>query len=127
LKARQFDAPGALSYVQQCGTCHLADGKGQAPYLPALAGNPVVVDPSPASLINVVLNGSQAIVVNDLPDAYRMPQFRALLSDQEVADVVSFIRSGWGNQAAPVDAATVAKLRKVTDPASDQVQILRMK
>jgi hypothetical protein len=40
---------------------------------------------------------------------------------------VSFIRSSWGNKAAPATAAEVAEIRKVTDPASDQVQILRMK
>ena len=84
-------------------------------------------DPSPASLINVVLNGSNAIVVDGLPDAYRMPQYRVLLGDQDVADVVTFIRQGWGNKAAAVTAQDVAEIRKLTDPASDQVQILRMK
>ena len=49
---------------------------------------------------NIVLNGSQAVVIDGLPDAYRMPQYRVLLKDQKVADVVSFIRSSWGNSAA---------------------------
>jgi mono/diheme cytochrome c family protein len=127
LTSQEFGSAGALTYMQQCMSCHLPDGKGSAPYLPPLAGNPVVADPSPSSLINVVLNGSNAIVVDGLPDAYRMPQYRVLLSDQEIADVVSFIRSSWGNKAAPATAAEVAEIRKVTDPASDQVQILRMK
>ncbi|MGZ6253154.1 MAG: c-type cytochrome [Candidatus Binataceae bacterium] len=127
LASQAFEAPGALTYMQQCMACHLPDGKGSAPYLPPLAGNPVVADPSPASLINVVLNGSNAIVVDGLPDAYRMPQYRVLLGDQEVADVVTFIRQGWGNKAAAVTAKDVADIRKLTDPASDQVQILRMK
>jgi mono/diheme cytochrome c family protein len=127
LKAAKFDAPGSAVYAQQCMTCHLADGNGQGEYLPPLAGNPVVADPSPASLINIVLNGSQAVVIDGMPDAYKMPQYRVLLNDQEVADVVSFIRSGWGNTAAKVTAADVAAMRKATDPASDQVHILRMK
>jgi mono/diheme cytochrome c family protein len=127
LRTGKYDAPGAVTYAQQCMTCHLADGKGQGEYLPPLAGNPVVADPNAESLINVVLNGSQAVVIDGMPDAYKMPQYRVLLNDQEVADVVSFIRSGWGNAASKVTAADVAKIRKATDPASDEVHILRMK
>ena len=127
LKAAKYDAPGAVTYAQQCMTCHLANGAGQGEYLPPLAGNPVVADPSAASLINIVLNGSQAVVIDGMPDAYKMPQYRVLLDDQQVADVVSFIRSGWGNSASKITAAEVAEMRKATDPASDQVHILRMK
>ena len=75
----------------------------------------------------VVLNGSTPLVVKGTPDAYRMPQFRLQLSDQQIADVVSYIRAGWGNKASPVTAAQVADLRKSTDPTSDQVVILRMR
>ena len=57
---------------------------------------------------------------------FRMPQFRQQLTDQDIAEVTTFIRNGWGNQAAPVAAAQVAKLRKTTDPASDRVIVLRM-
>jgi alcohol dehydrogenase (quinone), cytochrome c subunit len=56
-----------------------------------------------------------------------MPQFRQQYSDQEIADVVTLIRNGWGNQASVVTAAEVAKLRKVTDPATDQIIILKMR
>ena len=127
LKTRKFDSPGALTYVQQCITCHLADGKGYAPYLPPLAGNRVAADPDPVSLVNIVLNGSARVVVDGMPDAYRMPQYRVLLTDQEIAEVVTFVRTSWGNKATPVTAADVAKIRKITDPAGDQVHILRMK
>ena len=127
LQAREYAAPGALTYAQQCMTCHLADGAGFAPYLPPLAGNPITVDPHPESLINIVLNGTMRIVVDGMPDAYKMPQYRILLSDQEVADVVSFIRTSWGNKAERVTAEKVAEIRKLTDPASDQIHILRMK
>ena len=56
-----------------------------------------------------------------------MPQFRAQLSDQQIADVVSFIRGGWGNQAPAVGKQAVADLRKETDPASDRLVILKMR
>jgi alcohol dehydrogenase (quinone), cytochrome c subunit len=119
--------PGATTYTGTCANCHGFDGKGFAPYMPALAGNPIVLDNDPSSLINLVLNGSNPLVVKGTPDAYRMPQFRQQYSDQEIADVVTFIRNGWGNQAPPITAAEVAELRKTTDPTSDQVIILKMR
>jgi alcohol dehydrogenase (quinone), cytochrome c subunit len=120
-------APGAATYATRCASCHGLDAKGFAPYLPPLAGNPTVLGSDAASLINLVLNGSTPLVVKGTPDAYRMPQFRLQLSDQEIADVVTFIRGGWGNQASPVTAAQVADLRKSTDPTSDRVVILKMR
>jgi alcohol dehydrogenase (quinone), cytochrome c subunit len=49
------------------------------------------------------------------------------LSDEDIADTVTFIRNSWGNQAPAVTAAQVAKLREATDPASDQVIVLKMR
>ena len=119
--------PGAGTYATRCASCHGLDGKGAAPYMPPLAGNPTVLGTDPSSLINLVLNGSTPLVVKGTPDAYRMPQFRTELSDQQIADVVTFIRGGWGNQAAPVTVKEVVDLRKSTDPTSDQVTILKMR
>jgi mono/diheme cytochrome c family protein len=95
--------------------------------MPGLAGNPVVLSDDPSSLINLTLNGSIPLLVNGAPDAYRMPQFRQQLSDQGVAEVLTFIRGGWGNHAPAVTARQVAKLRRKTDPSSDQVIVLRMR
>jgi hypothetical protein len=95
--------------------------------MPALVGNPVVLDDNPSSLINLVLNGSIPLAAMGMPDAYRMPQFRQQLSDQDIAEVITFIRNGWGNRAPAVTAPQVAKLRKTTDPTSDQVIILKMR
>ena len=92
-----------------------------------IAGNPVVLDEDPSSLINVVLNGSVPLVAQGTPDAYRMPQFRQRLSDQDAADVITSKRSRWGNQAPAVTATQVAKLCKTTNPTSDQVIILKMR
>jgi len=55
-----------------------------------------------------VFNGSSRIVVDGVPDVYRMPPFRTRLSDQEIADVVTFIRGGWGNRAGAANARDVA-------------------
>jgi len=127
LKSGHPGQPGAVIYEGSCVSCHGNDGHGFSPYLPRLAGNPTVLDGNPSSLINVVLNGSTPLVVKGTPDAYRMPQFRVQLSDQEIADVLTFIRSGWGNDAPPVTADQVATERHNTDPSSDQVIVLRMR
>jgi mono/diheme cytochrome c family protein len=127
LRSGHAPQPGATVFAGSCANCHGFDGKGFALYMPALAGNPVVLDTDPSSLINLVLNGSNPLVVKGTPDSYRMPQFRLQYSDQEIADVVTFIRNGWGNSAPVVTAAEVAELRKTTDPTSDQVLILKMR
>jgi alcohol dehydrogenase (quinone), cytochrome c subunit len=127
LRSGRASDPGATVYTGTCANCHGLDAKGFSPFIPALAGNPIVLDNDPSSLINLVLNGSNPLVVKGTPDAYRMPQFRQQYSDQQIADVVTFIRNGWGNQAPAITAAQVAELRKTTDPTSDQVIILKMR
>jgi len=127
LRSGHPSQPGATIYTGTCADCHGFDAKGFGPYTPALAGNPIVLDNDPSSLVNLVLNGSTPLVVKGTPDPYRMPQFRLQYSDQEIADVVTFIRNGWGNQAPAVTAAEVGKLRKTTDPTSDQIIILKMR
>jgi mono/diheme cytochrome c family protein len=128
LNASQFNAPGSLEYVQYCAGCHGRDGKGAAPYIPPLAGNPAVLDPDAVSLINIALNGSSPVVIHGTPDAYRMIPFRAALNDEHVAELLTFVRTSWGNDAAPVKAGQVAALRAKTDPVRyEELDLLRMR
>jgi mono/diheme cytochrome c family protein len=127
LQSGKPQQPGAAVYLGFCAPCHRIDGKGQAPFMPPLAGNPAVLDANPSSLINLVLNGAEPLVAKGVPDAYRMPQYRIQLNDEEIAQTLSFVRSGWGNDAAPVTTDDVKKLRPVTDPSSDRVIILKMR
>jgi len=119
-------APGEQTFLARCSSCHGADGRGQAPWIPPLAGaTSMQVDAS--SAINVVLNGSARIVADGVPDAYRMPPYRKQLSDRDAADVINYIRSSWGNSGAKTDAKAVGELRQHTDPASSNVIILQMR
>jgi mono/diheme cytochrome c family protein len=95
--------------------------------LPPLAGNVSVLEHDPSSLINIILNGAGRIVVNGVPDSYRMTPFRVLLSDQDIADIGTFVRSGWGNAAGSLNATQVHALRNATDPTSDRVIVLRLR
>lgn len=102
---------GAVLYTTYCLHCHGADGKGAAPYLAPLAGNPNLLEKEATSLVNVVLNGSLPLIIDGLPAPYPMPAYRTVLSDQEVADVVTFTRQSWSNNRGPVTASDVQKMR----------------
>jgi len=123
-----FSETGSQDYYEYCSNCHGTNGQGYYPYQPPLAGNPVVMDADPSSLINLTLNGSLRVIAEQGPDVNDMPYFRQLLSDQEIADVITYIRSSWGHNAAPVTAAQVSEIRQSTDPTrNDDIFVLRMK
>jgi mono/diheme cytochrome c family protein len=89
LNAGDFSAAGSGLYLKQCGFCHGLDGRGHGQLLPPLAGNPTVIEDDPSSVINIVLNGAGRIVTRGVPDSYRMPPFRVLLSDRDVSRTLS--------------------------------------
>tara|TARA_R110000824_G_scaffold52692_4_gene146132 strand:- start:64037 stop:65377 length:1341 start_codon:yes stop_codon:yes gene_type:complete len=123
-----FSSPGAQIYYEYCSNCHVTGGNGYYPYQPALAGNPGVLDPNASTLINMTLNGSLRIVSSTGPATTDMPYFRLLLNDQQIADVLSYIRSSWGNEASAVSPEQVARVRAATDPTqNDDIFVLRMK
>jgi mono/diheme cytochrome c family protein len=112
---RPANDAGAKVYAAYCMHCHGTDGKAFAPMLAPLAGNPNVLERDPTSLINVTLNGTEARVIGGLPAAYPMPNFANVLTDQQVADVLTFVRAGWNNDAPAVHVVDIVKLRKATE------------
>jgi len=124
---QRLKVPGAQTFVAKCSSCHALDGRGQRQWIPPLAGATSSLVKEAASSINVTLNGSGRIVANGVPDAYRMPPFRNQLSDKEIADVLSFVRTSWGNQGGVVKEEDVKDLRDRTNPASSDVIILQMR
>lgn len=118
---------GAQTFMAKCSFCHGADGRGKNQWIPPLAGSTSSLQKESASQINVALNGSARVVAAGIPDAYRMPPFRQQLSDQQIADVLSFVRSSWGNQGGAVVPDDVKSLREHTDPASSSPIILQMR
>lgn len=103
---------GAAVYIDNCAACHRTDGHGYTRVFPALAGNPVLQSEDATSLIHIVLKGGTLAATHTAPSTFTMPAYAWRLSDQEVADVVNFIRSSWGNQASVVKAGDVASIRK---------------
>jgi mono/diheme cytochrome c family protein len=112
LKNGDASKPGARIYLDNCAACHRPDGVGYEQVFPRLAGNPVVQAENPQSLISIVLEGSQTPRTARTPAQFTMPHFAWRLSDKDVADVVNFIRTSWGNSALPASSTDVAKIRK---------------
>ena len=103
---------GAAVYIDNCAACHRTDGNGYKRVFPALAGNPVLQSEDPTSLIHIVLKGGTLPATHTAPSTFTMPAFDWRLSDQEVADVVNFIRTSWGNKGGDVTAKEVKALRE---------------
>ena len=104
-------ARGAKLYDQHCEQCHGARGEGVPQAYPPLAGNRAVSLPSAANLVQIVLNGGYAPATAGNPRPFGMPPYVLLLSDADVAAVLTHIRASWGNEAPPVTELEVNRLR----------------
>lgn len=99
---------GATLFSDNCAACHQAQGEGVPGAFPALAGNKVVQgDPKDAAW--VVTHGRGG-----------MPNFAEDLNDEQVASILTYMRSAWGNKAGPVDAAVVKGVRGQPAPPNNQ-------
>jgi mono/diheme cytochrome c family protein len=99
---------GAKVYQTNCSSCHQANGQGVEGTFPPLAGNPVVTG-DPKQVIHIVkygLNGS--IQVSGHTFNGMMPAWGQQLSNADVAAVITYIRSSWGNSAPAVSESDVA-------------------
>ena len=107
---------GAKLYEKHCAECHgeqgqgIRDAGGRFAY-PPLAGNRAVTLASPANLVQIVLNGGFAPATQGHPRPFGMPPFVLTLSDSEVAAILTYLRTQWGHQAAPVSELDVQQLR----------------
>jgi len=102
---------GKKIYDAQCAECHAAQGQGKPPDFPPLANNQSIVMSSAVNPIRMVLNGGYPPGTFKNPKPYGMPPFAQSLSDVEVAAVVTYIRTAWGNRGAPVSVKEVNELR----------------
>jgi mono/diheme cytochrome c family protein len=104
---------GQRAYLDNCNACHGSDGSGAPRTFPNLAKNENINAQNPISLIHIVLAGSSMPSTQTAPSAFAMPGFGWRLTDDEIADVLTFVRGNWGNQATAVSAQEVGRLRKV--------------
>jgi mono/diheme cytochrome c family protein len=104
-------ALGARVYEDHCADCHGKAGEGRPGQAPRLAGNRGVTLASPVNVVKMVLGGGFGPATAGHPRPYGMPPYATLLSDAEVAAVVTYLRASWGHRASPVSALQVNRLR----------------
>lgn len=121
LAAGQEGSRGAELYVDNCSACHRTNGQGYERVFPKIAGNSSVLSEDPVSMIRLVLAGSKLPSTATAPSELGMPGFAWRMSDEEVAQLLTFIRSSWGNQAPAVSAGQVAQMRATLPKESPAV------
>ncbi|WP_143749479.1 c-type cytochrome, partial [Caballeronia arvi] len=111
LRTGAMERPGTGIFLSFCAKCHGPDGMGKPNKYPRLAGNPTVLAPDVTSLVRLVVEGGGAPRTERGPQPEKMPAFGPKLTSEEIAHVLTFVRSMWGNEAAPVTSRDVASLR----------------
>ena len=104
-------AKGAAVYTANCSACHQANGEGLPGAFPSLKGDAVVNKDDATKHIEVVLNGLHDARVSGVVYSSVMPPFSGTLTDAEIADLIDYERSSWGNHGAPITAAQVGAER----------------
>ena len=103
---------GQKVYDANCAACHQAGGEGMAGVFPPLAGSEWVLGKD-TTVANIVLHGiNGSLTVKGASYNGAMPAFKDQLHDAQIAALLTYVRSQWGNQAAAVTTETVAQVRK---------------
>jgi mono/diheme cytochrome c family protein len=116
--APEMMAGGAI-YRDQCSACHSLDGKGVDRLFPSVANSSMARSDDPSSVIRIVLRGARSVGTEKEPTAPGMPSYGWQLKDDQVANVLDYIRNSWGNAAPAVSPDQVGRLRASVAKRSD--------
>jgi cytochrome c oxidase cbb3-type subunit 2 len=105
---RDDAAKGHALFTANCAACHQATGEGLPGAFPPLKGNPTVNDADATTHIRVVLHGLQGGSVAGIAYSSPMPPFAETLGDADIASIINYERSAWGNHGAPVTTRQVS-------------------
>jgi mono/diheme cytochrome c family protein len=98
---------GARLYLDNCAMCHQAKGAGIPGVFPKLADNGAVNASDPANLVNVTLAG-----IPGRGEYAAMPSFAEKLSDDQIAALLNYVRTSWGNSANPNVSPEMVRKRR---------------
>jgi nitrite reductase (NO-forming) len=115
-KEDQVKAGQAL-FAGTCSTCHQANGEGLAGVFPPLAKSSVLKE-DPKRIVRIMLHGLNGpITVNGKDYNSTMPPM-SQLTDDEVANIGTYVLNSWGNPGGRIDKDEVAAVRKAPAPAA---------
>jgi len=103
---------GEQVYGNKCAACHQLTGQGLPGVFPPLKGSAVVTAADPTEHIRTVLHGLSGKPIGGTTYGSAMPAFADQLNDEEIAAVLSYERTSWGNQAKPVKPEDVVARRQ---------------
>ena len=104
-------AKGQSLFIANCAACHQSSGEGLPGVFPPLKGNSVVNDADGSAHIRAVLHGVQGVNVGGIVYASPMPPFAGTLGDVDIAAIINFERTSWGNHGGLVSPGQVAAER----------------
>jgi len=102
---------GEVAYGRRCETCHQSEGQGSGTSWPPLAGSPWLLRDHETPIRIVLLGLQGEIAVNGARFFNTMPNQGVVMSDREIAEVLTFARGAWGNAADPILEAEVTAVR----------------
>jgi mono/diheme cytochrome c family protein len=105
-------AGGRQAYLDLCAGCHGSDGEGIPAVTPPLSHNAVVAADDPYNLIKVSLVGIAGELLGRAAAWESMPGFSTQLSNEQLAQLVNYMRVQWGRRQPSVTAAEVLKIRQ---------------
>ncbi len=103
-------AAGEKVYKKFCISCHQADGGGVPHLTPPLINTSYVLGDK-ETMIKILLNGLKNVDIDEESYSNPMPPLGSVLKDQQIADVLTYVRNTFGNKAAVVTVAEVKEVR----------------
>jgi len=99
---------GKTLYSMYCSTCHGDDGKGKDFTVPSLANNALITAKDPSSLISVIYHGAETPQTQG-NISFKMPAYKEVMSENELTNVVNYVRGNWGNGAPQATTGDIKK------------------
>lgn len=105
------------TYRQTCGACHGADGKGRYLIAPTLLNNGIIMHSDPFNTVAVTVRGLQPTYLDKDRNFMPMASFEEVLSDQSLAELITFVRKNLGDRHDPVTPEYVREVRETLEAA----------
>ncbi|MGS0692815.1 c-type cytochrome [Shewanella sp. 30m-9] len=104
-------------YAETCGACHGEDGKGRDPIAPTLLNNGIIMHSDPFNTIAVTIRGLSPTYLEEGRNFMPMTSFQNILTDTQLAELITFVRHYLGDRKEPVTAEQVKAVRKELEKA----------